>query len=95
MEIKYGVQRRDNLLLQMIYFENHVVCNINNGGVNKIVAPCFVKIENVAKLTLHKQNKPVVSLSQKSRTRTQIEVTLPLSQRNRLAESEGKQLRGV
>ena len=57
MEIKYGVQRHDNLFLQMLYFGNNVVCNINSDYVNKIVTPCVVKIENIAKLPLHKQNK--------------------------------------
>ena len=80
VEIKYGVQRHDNLFLQMLYFDNYVVCNINSDDVNKIITPCFVKIENIAKLPLHKQNKPIVPLSQKSRTRTQYEVMLPLSQ---------------
>ena len=80
VEIKYGVQRHHNLFLQMIYFDNYVVCNINSDDVNKIVTLCFVKIENIAKLPLHKQNKPIVPLFQKSRTRTQSEVTLLLSQ---------------
>ena len=80
MEIKYGVQRHDNLFLQMLYFDNYVVCNINRDVVNKIVTPCFVKIENIAKLPLHKQNKLIVPLSQKSRTRTQSEVILFHSQ---------------
>ena len=41
-----------------------------------------MKIENIAKLPLHKQNKNklIVPLSQKSQTRTQSEVMLPLSQ---------------
>ena len=80
MEIKYGVQRYDNLFLQMLYFDNYVVCNINSDDVNKIVTPGFVKIENIAKLFLHKQNKPIVPLSQKCRARTQGEVMLSLSQ---------------
>ena len=71
VEIKYGVQRHDNLFLQMIYFDNYVVCNINRDEVNKIVTPCFVKIENIAKLTLHKQNKTNRPPFPKSRTRTQ------------------------
>ena len=70
VEIKYGVQRHDNLFLQMLYFDNYVVCNINSDDVNKIITPCFVKIDNIAKLPLHKQNKPIVPLSQKSLTRT-------------------------
>ena len=57
--IKYGVQRHDNLFLQMLYFDIYVVCNINSDDVYKIVAPCFMKIENIAKLPLHKQNKPI------------------------------------
>ena len=61
-------------------FDKYVACHINSDDVNKIVTPCFVKIENIAKPTHHKQNKPIVPLSQKSRTRTQSEVTLPLSQ---------------
>ena len=80
VEIKYGVQRHDHLFLQMLYFDNYAVCDINKDDVNKIVTPCFVKIENIAKLPLHKQNKLIVPLSQKSRTRTQSEVMLPLSQ---------------
>ena len=61
------------------------VCNINRDDVNKddvntIVSPCCVKIENIAKLPLHKQNKLILPLSQKSQTRTQSEVMLPLSQ---------------
>ena len=70
LEIKYGVQRQDNLFLQMLYFDNYVVCNINSDDVNKIVAPCFVKIENIVKLPLHNQNKPIAPLSHKSRTHT-------------------------
>ena len=80
MEIKYGVQRHDNLFLQMLYFDNNVVCNVSRDDVNKIVTPCFVKIDNIAKLPLHKQNKLIVPLSKKSQTRTQSEVMLPLSQ---------------
>ena len=80
VEIKYGVQRHDNLFLQMVYFDNYVGCNINRDDVNTIVSPCFVKIENIAKLPLQKQNKLIVPLSQKSRTGTQSEVMLPLSQ---------------
>ena len=49
VEIKYGIQRHDNLFLQMLYFDNYVVCNINRDDVNTIVSPCFVKIENIAK----------------------------------------------
>ena len=41
-ESKYGVQRHDNLFLQMLYFDNYVVCNINRDDVKKIVTPCFV-----------------------------------------------------
>ena len=59
VEIKYGVQRHDNFFLQMLYFDNNVVCNNNRNDVNKIVTPCFVKIENIAKLPLHKQNKRI------------------------------------
>ena len=33
----------------MLYFDNYVVCNINSDDVYKIVTPCFVKIENIAK----------------------------------------------
>ena len=80
VEIKYGVQRHDNLFLQMLSFDNYVICNINRDDVNKIVSPCCVKIENIAKLPLHKQNKLILPLSQKSQTRTQSEVMLPLSQ---------------
>ena len=80
VEIKYGIQKHDNLFLQMLYFDNYVVCNINNDDVNKIVTPCFVKIENIAKPPLHKQNLLIVPLPPKSRTRTQNEVMLPLSQ---------------
>ena len=57
VEIKYGVQRHDNLFVQMIYFDNYVICNINRDDVNTTVSPCFVIIENIAKLPLHKQNK--------------------------------------
>ena len=78
--IKYGVQRHDNFFPQMLYFDNYVVCNINRDDVNKIVTPCFVKIENIAKLPLHKQNKLIAPFPKKSRTRTQSEVMLPLSQ---------------
>ena len=53
VEIKHGVQRHDNLFLQMLHFDNYVVCNINNDDVYKTVAPCTVKIENIAKLPLH------------------------------------------
>ena len=49
MEIKYGVQRHDNLFLQMLYFDNYVVYNINSDDVYKIVTPRFVKIENITK----------------------------------------------
>ena len=80
VEIKYRVQRHDNLFLQMLYFDNYVVCNIKSDDVDKIVTPSFAKIENIAKLPLHKQNKPIVCLSPKSRTRTQSEVTPPPSQ---------------
>ena len=59
---------------------NYVICNINRDDVNTIVSPCCVKIENIAKLPLHKQNKLILPLSQKSQTRTQSEVMLPLSQ---------------
>ena len=45
LEIKYEIQRHGNVFLQMLYFDNYVVCNINGDGANKIVAPCFVKIE--------------------------------------------------
>ena len=75
----YWVQRHDNLFLQMLYFDNYVVCNIISDHVYKIITPCFVKIENIAKLPLHKHNKPIVPLSQKSPTHTQSEVTLPPS----------------
>ena len=68
------------MFLQMLYFDNYVICNINRDDVNTIVSPCCVKIENIAKLPLHKQNKRIVPLSQKSQTRTQCEVMLPLSQ---------------
>ena len=80
VEIKYEVQRHANLFLQMLYFDNYVLCDINSDAVYKIVTSCFVKIENIAKLPLHKQNKPIAPLSQKSRTRTQGEVTVPPSQ---------------
>ena len=43
----------------MLYFDNYVVCNINRDDVNKIVTPSFVKIENIVKLPLHNQNKPI------------------------------------
>ena len=57
------------------------VIYINTDDVNKIVTPCFVKIENITKPPpLHKQNKLIVPLSQKSRTRTQSEMMLLLSQ---------------
>ena len=59
VEIKYGVQRHDNLFHHMLYFDNHVACNINRDDVNKIVTPRFVKIENIVKLPLHNQNKPI------------------------------------
>ena len=49
VEINYGVQRHDNLVLQILDFDNYVVCNINSDDGNKIVTPCFVKIENIAK----------------------------------------------
>ena len=67
VEIKYGVQKHDNLFLQMVYFDNYAVCNINSDDVYKIVTPCFVKIENIAKPPpLLKLNKPIVPLSPKS-----------------------------
>ena len=66
VELKYGVQRHINLFLQMLYFDNYAVCNINSDDV--------YKIQNwkhrQAPRPLHKQNKPIVSLSQKSRTHT-------------------------
>ena len=62
MAIKY--ESRGNLFLQMLYFDNYVVCNINNGDVYKIVTTCFAKIENIAMLPLLKQNKPIVPLQQ-------------------------------
>ena len=80
VEIEYGIQRHDNLFLQMLSFDNYVICNINRDDVNTIVSPCCVKIENIAKLPLHKQNKLILPLFQKSQTRTQSEVMLPLSQ---------------
>ena len=80
VEIKYGVQRHANLFLQMLSLDNYVICNINRDDVNTIVSPCCVKIENIAKVPLHKQNKLILPLSQKSQTRTQSEVMLPLSQ---------------
>ena len=43
VEIKYGVQRHDNLFLQMLSFDNYVICNINRDDVNTIVSPCYVK----------------------------------------------------
>ena len=64
----------------MLYFDNYVVCNIKSDDVYKIITLWFVKIENIAKLPLHKQNKPIVPISQKYRIRTQNEVLLPLSQ---------------
>ena len=64
----------------MLYFDNYVVCDINTDDVYKIATPCFVKIENIPKFPLHKQNKRIAPLSQKSRTRTQSEVTPPPSQ---------------
>ena len=64
----------------MLYFDIYVVCNSNSDDVNKIIAPCFVKIKNIAKLPLHKQKKNDCLLSQKSRTHAQSEVTLPPSQ---------------
>ena len=64
----------------MVSFDNYVICNINKDDVNTIVSPCCVKIENIAKLPLHKHNKLILPLSQKSQTRTQSEVMLPLSQ---------------
>ena len=64
----------------LLYFDNYVVCNINSHDVNKIVTRCFVKIENIVKLPLHNQNKPIAPLSHKSGTHTQSEVMLPLSQ---------------
>ena len=57
VEIKYGVQWHDNLFLQMLYFDNYVLCNFNSGDVCKIVTPCFVKNEDIAKLPLDKHNK--------------------------------------
>ena len=80
VEIKYRFQRHNNLFLQMLYFDNYVVCNINKDDFNTIVSPCFVKIENIAKLPIHKQNILIVPLFQKSQARTQSEVMLPLSQ---------------
>ena len=80
VEIKYGVQRHDNFFLQMLYFDNYVVCNINRDDVNTIVSPCFVNIENIAKLPFTNSINLIVPFSKKSRTRTQSEVMLPLSQ---------------
>ena len=85
----------DNLFLQMLYFDNYVVCNINSDGVYKIVTSCFVKIENIAKLPLHKQNKPIVHLSPKiSNTHTKWGDDIPFPTGLR-RESGGKQLWGV
>ena len=95
VEIKYGVQRHDNLFLQMIYFDNYVVCNINSDDVYKIVTPCFVKIENFTRLPLHKQNKRIVPLSQKiSNTHTKLGDATPLPTGLR-RENVGKQLSDV
>ena len=44
MELKTQHQRHDNLFLQMLYFDNYIICNINRDDVNKIVSPRFVKI---------------------------------------------------
>ena len=41
VEIKYGVQRHDNLFLQTLYFDNYVICNINKDDVNTIVSSFF------------------------------------------------------
>ena len=45
VESKYEIQRHGTVFLQMLYFDNYVVCNINSDDANKIVAPCFVKNE--------------------------------------------------
>ena len=81
VEIKYGVQRHDNLFLQILYFDKYVVCNINRDDFNTDCITMFC--ENWKRRQappLHKQNKLIVPLSQKSRTRTQSELMLPLSQ---------------
>ena len=76
VEIKYGVHKHDNLFLQMLYF------GINSDDVYKIVTPCenWKHRQAPPPPPLQKQNKPISSLSQKSRTRTQSGVTLPHSQ---------------
>ena len=62
-------------------FDNYVVCNINSDDVYKIVTPCYVKIENIAPPPpSHTEQIDRPPPSEKSRTRTQSEVTLPLSQ---------------
>ena len=48
VEVRYGVQRHGNLFLHVLFFDNYVVRYINSDAVYKIVAPCFVKIENIA-----------------------------------------------
>ena len=84
VEIKYGVQRHDNLFLQMLYFDNYIVCNINRDDVNTIVSPCFVKIENIAKLPLHKQNKLIVPFPKNLKHAHKVRWCYPFP--NRLAE---------
>ena len=84
VEIKYGVQRYDNLFLQMLYFDNYVICNINRDDVNTIVSPCCVKIENIAKLPLHKQNKLILPHSQNLKHAHKVRWCYPFP--NRLAE---------
>ena len=80
VEIEYGVQRHDNLFLQMLYFDHYVVCTISS-DVYKIVT-CFVKIENIAKpppplsQTEQSDRPPFPKISW---TRTS-EMTLPPSQ---------------
>ena len=81
--VKYGVQMHDKLL----YFDNYVVCN-SKSEVLKIVT-------SLSPLRpIHKQDKLIAPLSQKSRTRTQSEVTLPRSQQACGEKGEGEATMG-
>ena len=46
---EYGENGNEYFISEMITFDNHVICNVNNTDIDKIIKPCSVKINNVAK----------------------------------------------
>ena len=79
-EIKYGVQGHDNLFLQILYFDNYVVCNINSDDVYKIVASCLCHRQAPPSQTEQTDRPPFLKISNTHKVRWHYSLL------NRLAE---------